>query len=107
MLSRSSDLTKFRMTKVEPEPAIPLRINAASPEDWSPPFHRASKAWEESQDSLQVQYLMPFGRCSLKVVRLPTMLVIVFYFIESLESTVQTLLCVTKIPPGKESCFTM
>lgn len=47
LLSRSSDLTKFRLAKVEPEPVVPIRIQSAGPRDWCPPTLQAVKAWTD------------------------------------------------------------
>lgn len=51
LLSRSSDLTKFRLAKVEPQPVVPVRIQSAGPRDWCPPTLQAVKAWAEVQSS--------------------------------------------------------
>ncbi|XP_027052451.1 parathyroid hormone/parathyroid hormone-related peptide receptor-like isoform X1 [Pocillopora damicornis] len=51
LLSRSSDLTKFRLAKVEPEPVVPVRIQSAGPRDWCPPTLQAVKAWAKVESS--------------------------------------------------------
>ncbi|XP_078376689.1 vasoactive intestinal polypeptide receptor 1-like isoform X2 [Oculina patagonica] len=48
LLSRSSDLTKYRLKRVEPEPAVPLRVQSAGPREWVPPTLQAVKAWGET-----------------------------------------------------------
>jgi len=45
LLSRSSDLTRFRLAKIEPEPMVPLRVQSVGPGDWVPPTLQAVKAW--------------------------------------------------------------
>ncbi|KAJ7391747.1 Hormone receptor domain [Desmophyllum pertusum] len=50
LLSRSSDLTKYR-AKVEPEPLVPLRVQSAGPGDWFPPMLEAVRAWGEVESS--------------------------------------------------------
>jgi len=45
LLSRSSDLTRFRLAKIEPEPIVPLRVQSVGPRDWVPPTLQAVKAW--------------------------------------------------------------
>ena len=47
VLSRSSDLTRFRLAKIEPEPLVPLRVQSVGPRDWVPPTLEAVKAWGE------------------------------------------------------------
>ena len=47
LLSRSSDLTRFRLAKIEPEPMVPLRVQSVGPRDWIPPTLEAVKAWGE------------------------------------------------------------
>jgi len=47
LLSRSSDLTKYRLKKVEPEPLKPVRVQSAGPEVWCPPTLHAVTAWQE------------------------------------------------------------
>lgn len=47
VLSRSSDLTRFRLAKIEPEPMVPLRVQSVGPRDWVPPTLEAVKAWGE------------------------------------------------------------
>ncbi|XP_074624643.1 uncharacterized protein LOC141882582 isoform X4 [Acropora palmata] len=50
LLSRSIDLTKYRQSKVEPEPVKPIRVQSAGPEAWCPPTHsEAVTAWQEIQ----------------------------------------------------------
>ena len=50
LLSRSMDLTKYRQSKVEPEPVKPIRVQSAGPEAWCPPTHsEAVTAWQEIQ----------------------------------------------------------
>lgn len=51
LLSRSSDLTKYRLKKVEPEPLKPARVQSAGPEAWCPPTLHAVTAWQEVQPS--------------------------------------------------------
>lgn len=55
LLSRSSDLTKYRLKKVEPEPLKPARVQSAGPEAWCPPTLHAVTAWQEIQPS-EVRY---------------------------------------------------
>jgi len=45
LLSRSSDLTRFRLAKIEPEPIVPLHVQSVGPRDWVPPTLQAVKAW--------------------------------------------------------------
>lgn len=45
LLSRSSDLARFRLAKIEPEPMVPLRVQSVGPGDWVPPTLQAVKAW--------------------------------------------------------------
>lgn len=48
LISRSSDLTKFRLKKVEPEPLKPLRVQSVGPEAWcSPSLQDEAVAWGE------------------------------------------------------------
>ena len=50
LLSRSMDLTKYRQSKVEPEPVKPIRVQSAGPEAWCPPtISEAVTAWQEIQ----------------------------------------------------------
>lgn len=52
LLSRSSDLTKYRLKKVEPEPVKPMRVQSAGPEAWCPPTLQATTAaWGENNSS--------------------------------------------------------
>ena len=55
VISRSSDLTKFRLKKVEPEPLKPLRVQSVGPEAWCPPsLQDEAVAWGEIH-SLEVK----------------------------------------------------
>ena len=47
VLSRLSDLTRFRLARIEPEPMVPLRVQSVGPRDWVPPTLEAVKAWGE------------------------------------------------------------
>lgn len=51
LMSRSSDLTKFRLAKIEPEPVVPLRVQSAGSRDWVPPTLQAVRAWGEIEES--------------------------------------------------------
>ncbi|XP_029207822.2 parathyroid hormone/parathyroid hormone-related peptide receptor-like isoform X2 [Acropora millepora] len=63
LLSRSMDLTKYRQSKVEPEPVKPIRVQSAGPEAWCPPTHsEAVTAWQEIQLSENKDELSTSGQ---------------------------------------------
>ncbi|KAK2570345.1 Calcitonin gene-related peptide type 1 receptor [Acropora cervicornis] len=66
LLSRSIDLTKYRQSKVEPEPVKPIRVQSAGPEAWCPPTHsEAVTAWQEiqlSERQLVVRKILKYHR---------------------------------------------
>ena len=48
LISHSTDLTKYRLRKVEPEPLKPLRVQSVGPEAWCPPtLQDSAAAWGE------------------------------------------------------------
>lgn len=63
LLSRSMDLTKYRQSKVEPEPVKPIRVQSAGPKAWCPPtLIEAVTPWQEIQLSENKDELSTSGQ---------------------------------------------